>query len=375
MGASNLWFPISIATIAIPAALSGADELRAIIENRWHHFVEVEEQSDVKSLRKFNKEAGALIREFDDAKVWQAIGQVRAAQDSDERIAPDNIRLPEWRRFSTADPRANDGENFEIEQTAVPVEFSKYIDKVVLVHRLREARALVGFTRLSTQDDETATEIEVAPLSRHALSWVPAHEVRGEGIFIQFREELIQAWLRRAAVRERDQAFKEAHNRWGETRGITDYEQYYPGIRYVLLHSFSHALMRALALESGYALSSVRERIYAQEATEDEPAMAGILLYTASSDSEGTLGGLVNLGRAEQLDVFMTRALDEASFCSSDPLCAENKPSREGRTIQAAACHACSLLPETSCEKGNRYLDRSVLVPTVDDLPGLAFFD
>ena len=375
LGASNLWFPISMATIAIPASTGGADELMKLVENKWELFNDVEALDELRSFRKFNKPAAALIRDYDDATVWQVIERVRRAQAGDTPPTPDNIRLPEWLRFSTADPSANDGEDFEIEQTAVPSEFSPYLDKVVLVHRLREARALIGFTRLSTQDDETAADIEIAPLSRHTLTWVPAHEVRGEGVFIQFKEELIQAWLARPAVQERNKAFYESHIRWGETRGIADYEKHYPGIRYILLHSFAHALMRALALESGYALSSVRERIYAQDETDDEPAMAGILLYTASSDSEGTLGGLVNLGRAAQLDAFIERALDDASFCSSDPLCAEHKPSREGRTIQAAACHACSLLPETSCERGNRYLDRSLLVPTVVDVPGLAFFD
>lgn len=35
-------------------------------------------------------------------------------------------------------------------------------------------------------------------------------------------------------------------------------------------------------------------------------------------------------------------------------------------SLHGAACDNCLFLPETSCERGNRYLDRSVLVPTME---------
>jgi hypothetical protein len=141
---------------------------------------------------------------------------------------------------------------------------------------------------------------------------------------------------------------------------------------YVLLHSFAHVLMRQLSLECGYTAASTRERIYYQPKEVGNP-MAGILLYTATPDSEGTLGGLVALGEPEVLGRHIQQALERAGLCASDPLCAENVPPSDGTAVHAAACHACLFAPETSCERGNRYLDRTVLVNTVEQ-DDLAFF-
>ena len=101
--------------------------------------------------------------------------------------------------------------------------------------------------------------------------------------------------------------------------------------------------------------------------------MAGILLYTAAPDSEGTLGGLVSLGEPKILGRHLDQALESIRLCASDPLCAEHHPYRDSLSLHGAACHACLFLPETSCERGNKYLDRSVLVNTVAK-DSLAFF-
>jgi hypothetical protein len=174
-------------------------------------------------------------------------------------------------------------------------------------------------------------------------------------------------------LKEYDPAFRDAHIRWRKARGLTPPESSYPGLRYVLLHSFSHALMRQFALECGYTSASIRERIYSRNADEPGGPMAGILIYTAAPDSEGTLGGLVSLGEPETLERHIAAALEAAASCASDPTCAEHDPSQTGLGVHAAACHACMFASETSCEHGNRYLDRSVLMQTVqrDDL---AFF-
>lgn len=140
--------------------------------------------------------------------------------------------------------------------------------------------------------------------------------------------------------------------------------------RRVLLHSLAHALIRELALECGYGASAIRERIYS--ARPDAPGMAGVLLYTAAPDSEGTLGGLVSLGDPQQLGRLLTQALDRARLCSADPLCSEHDPAADG-SVHHAACHACQFASETSCERGNRFLDRAALVDTFT-VSGAAFF-
>ena len=133
----------------------------------------------------------------------------------------------------------------------------------------------------------------------------------------------------------------------------------------MLLHSLSHALIRQFSVECGYAAASLKERIYSST-PDDEEAMAGILIYTAAPDSEGTLGGLVTLGETANLEQHLDQALEGLEICSSDPLCAETQPEQAFLSLHGAACHNCLFLPETSCERGNRYLDRTVLVPTME---------
>lgn len=242
---------------------------------------------------------------------------------------------------------------------------------------LREVRAMVGFTRLDAvgelTDPDLAVFVEPAPLTRLATTWTPAAEVRGEGIFIQFNERRLAEWVRQTAVNRRADEFVDAHKKWRAVRFIEPPEEGFPGMRYILIHSFAHALMRQLALECGYAAASIRERIYARPPEKEGEPMAGLLIYTAAPDSEGTLGGLVSLGQPDVLERHVAQALEAMRLCASDPLCAEHPPSREGRTLHAAACHACLFAPETSCERGNKYLDRSLLAPTVE-YSDLAFF-
>jgi hypothetical protein len=236
------------------------------------------------------------------------------------------------------------------------------------VERLREVRALTGFTRIESPGD-LSDEPDVAPEKRGALSrrppeWVPASEVRGEGVFLQFNEGILDKWLSKKATLEREKEFREAHRRWRQSRKIEPADADFPGCRYVLLHSFAHVLMRQFAIECGYSTASIRERIYARSPEDENGPMAGILLYTAASDSEGTLGGLVALGEHQTLGRHIEQALEQARLCASDPLCVEHHPIRDGVTLHGAACHACLFAPETSCERGNKYLDRTLLVQT-----------
>lgn len=140
----------------------------------------------------------------------------------------------------------------------------------------------------------------------------------------------------------------------------------------MLLHTLAHMLIRELALECGYNAASIRERIYAD--VNAEGCQAGFIIYTAAADSDGTLGGLVELGKPENLERLLVQALRRSRICSSDPLCAEHDPQKD-RSLHAAACHACSFVAETSCERGNRYLDRAMVVPTFENDKAAFFKD
>ena len=366
LGASNTWFPVSLSAIAIPVS---ADIVMQLVEEKWAILSAVKEISTVEFLRTVGN-LGRLSQ-YPNEKIFASIQAFKNQEQNGgtKRTKPD-LKTPEWKVFVEHDANLNDGENFKLRAVSPPSSAKDFIKQVVLVERLREVTALVGFTRIDSGSEQEDPELDIptstAPLSRNAPTWVPASEVRGEGIFVEFNEERIQAWLEKKEIQERNALFFEAHKKWCETRGIEDPAKTFPGMRYILLHSFSHALMRQLSLECGYAAASIRERIYSSSPTADKTAMAGILIYTSAPDSEGTLGGLVNLGEPENLGLHIAQALEHAQLCASDPLCAEHAPSQHGRTIHGAACHACLFSPETSCERGNRYLDRSTLARTVE---------
>jgi hypothetical protein len=265
--------------------------------------------------------------------------------------------------------------DFQVEQAGVPSRWERWLSDVLMVRRLREVTALVGFTRIGSPRDYSALcELpgeRHAPLCRRPPTFVPASEVRGEGLFLRFEEETLTCWCEQPKTQV---AFEKAHRAWRQRRKIEPAEGGFPGLRYLVLHTFAHALMRQLSIECGYAAASLRERIYAREAGDEGPAMAGVLIYTSASDSEGTLGGLVHLGKPEELVHHLRKALEDLRLCSSDPLCADHEPEPDGTSLHGAACHACLFAPETSCERGNRYLDRTLLVPTVRGLGG-SFFE
>ena len=371
LGASNTWFPVSLSAICIPVT---ADILLQLIEENWGMLKNVTALPIVAFMRSVGQ-LGRLSA-YSDEKIFAAIQQHQRnlAVGSTNKSKPD-LKYPEWKVFTEHNPALN-GDEFRLRPVDVPLQFQGLIQQVVLVERLREVTALVGFTRIDSggeMTDELDIPTENAPLSRGPSKWVPACEVRGEGIFIQFDEARINEWTQRKAVAEAGKEFFDAHVRWRKARGIEPPEDGFPGMGYILLHSFAHALMRQLSLECGYAAASIRERIYAQTQTETREAMAGILIYTSAPDSEGTLGGLVSLGETETLGLHIAQALESAHLCANDPLCAEHVPGAQGHTIHAAACHACLFSPETSCERGNRYLDRAMLSPTVER-DGRSFF-
>ena len=370
LAASNSWFPLVFSSLSIPVA---GDPLGQLIEAHWSTLQGAESVQDVAAFRRIR-----LLERFSlyaDDEIWTKVQQKKNGNKDEDVVRPADLKIPEWEVLSSPHT-APSTDDFQITAVNAPDEYTNSIEQVVLVERLREVRALTGFTRIESLSDYAEDEMlptdHIMRLSRQAPRWVPAAEVRGEGIFLQFREEALSAWLAHPAVVKQNEIFSHAHYRWRTARHIPMPEANYPGIRYVLLHSFAHALMRQLTLECGYTAASIRERIYALAPDKEGGPMAGILLYTAAPDSEGTLGGLVGLGRPELLGWHVAGALEQMQHCASDPLCAEHKSS-EDHTLHEAACHACMFVPETSCERGNKYLDRSVLVPTVER-DDLAFF-
>lgn len=365
LGATNSWFPVTLSVLAIPQVGS---PLAQLVADGWAFFEDVTSAAEVTFVVKTLKKTGQIpgIGQFTDEQIWSAIETHRTGGPSVEQS---DLKEPEWEVLTAENP-PTDYPHFMSKKVDIPIGFGSVITRVLLLERLREVNALLGFTRVESPDEGTGDDAAPrAPLARAALNWVPATQVHGEGIFIQFDSDALKTWADKDSVKALDSRLRQGHRGWRHKRNL-DPSQGYPGVRYVMLHTLAHILIRELALECGYNAASIRERIYAD--VEDGRNQAGILIYTAAADSDGTLGGLVELGRPENLNRLLRQALDRARICASDPLCSEHDPSKD-QSLHGAACHACSFVSETSCERGNRHLDRSLVVKTLE-YPDAAFF-
>lgn len=367
LGATNSWFPLRLSSITLPRDDNSLDKLVDEYFEQLKLLLHLEDEEKAKLVLP-GLSCWPQLEHYGVDAVWEALRprQEEPNATTDSSTKPTDLQVPEWEKL-TADAAINDPD-FTTRPEPVPPVAEPWLRRVVLVPRLRQVTALYGFTRIDAPEWEvqhTPNE-RSAPLSTGDPTWVPCAEMRGEGVFLQFDEDRIAEWENRAKTLHRvKQRLIPGYRKWCAQRGLSSDD--WPGMRYVLLHTFSHALIRQLALESGYSASGITERIYANPANPENPenpAMAGILLYTAAPDSEGTLGGLVSLGETNRLGNFIERALEAAKLCSSDPLCSEHDPRTHGR-LYGSACHACLFASETSCERGNHYLDRALLVDTI----------
>jgi len=356
LGASNMWFPATLSALALPS--TQVDVIERIVDDAWGHLSDIPERLTFDYVVKKMPEL-AELREFPGDAVWAVIERRRSAAEPES--GPVDLKRPEWERF--IDPAATEpSENFDIRARRVPETYATTIASVTAAMRLRSVVALVGFARIEAPDsgvvDDAMSASKRARLSERPPAWVPASEMRGEGLFIRLPEARLAEWSRRVARSDRIARIIAAPG--GNATLATP--------RFLLLHSLAHLIINGVALDCGYSAASIRERIYsADEDLYGEP-MAAILLYTAAPDAEGTLGGLVSLAEPERLGQILDQSLQRAMICASDPMCAEHLPSENDPSRHGAACHACLFLPETSCECGNRYLDRSVLESTLAEI-------
>lgn len=375
VGASNQWFAQTLSALAVPR--TGASELEAKVEQHWAQVSQLP-----KAMYPYGRENVPAFRElakWTDDEIEAAVEVVRARKEGGHEEPskgyPD-LRTAEWDVLSAQHlPEATDDFALRRDPDGVPEPLDGIFADVVQVERLREVRALVGFTRLDAPDPDDLELVTIAPLSRDDPKWVPASEVRGEGIFLRVPDGLLSEWEHRIADCDALNRHRAAYAEFRKNRysdritGPFDPMAHWPGARYIALHTLSHLLIRTIALDCGYSAASISERIYA--GTEDDPR-SGILIYTAVPDAEGSLGGLVSQAEPDRLVRLTRRALHDAMRCSSDPLCKERLPQPPADFLHGAACHVCLFVSETTCERGNRFLDRRFVVP-IDD-PKLALF-
>jgi hypothetical protein len=253
----------------------------------------------------------------------------------------------------------------------------RQVSMVVVAKKLREVRVHIGLSRLEAATPDLQGEYDLGVRWQRlglTTNWLPASELRGEGLFVQLDESAVVAWEDREAVRRRTEELLDGYEAW--LRGLRPppaKPPVFPGARFYMLHSLAHLLISAISLECGYAASAIRERIYCADRTSEVP-MAAILLSTGTAGSDGTLGGLVE--QARQLRTHLRRAWDMGLLCSNDPVCGAHTPRGDHaeRFLEGSACHGCLFIAESSCERFNRYLDRALVVPVIGHEADLAFF-
>ena len=359
-GASNAYFAKVVSSILIPPYSA---KIRQMLDRPdiWDEILSiplVDGNPHEPFLRTKAKNLGLDADSF--AQAVRERMSVQGGEKSPQDLSETRYRFEEYKAFLGPRPPAQERQDFDTRSVSADEyggAFAQLFERVVLVRKLRETRVLTGFSRIVPPD---AVRGEPAQLSRKPKPWLPGFSVRGEGIFLQFRRTALDAWSARRGVEPRAALVAARSAAVNRARGLP-VRPLSPDM--LLVHTLSHLLIRQLAFECGYDSSSIRERLYVS--SDDETRMAGFLLYTASGDSEGTLGGLVRQGEPGRLETTIRAGMRNAVICSSDPLCIES--SGQGLfSLNLAACHACSLLPETSCEESNSLLDRALAVGTPD---------
>jgi hypothetical protein len=346
-GASNVWFSQVRSVISIPP---WSDGLQRFVQTYWgtlrHDF---EEPVMAQLVEKYVEPASVPY------SVDEVLAAIAERKEKTVAAKPDvQIRVEEYRALCQG-RQGDSSSDFVAELAKPPAVLEGFVDLVTVVSRLREIRAFTGFSRLKPRvNDETACAIALD------ADWLPAVAVHGEGIFLRLDDKAVATWESQAAVLNR---VKTLQKRWQQSYL---YDESDLTGRFLLAHTFAHALIDEWSLAGGYPAASLRERIYSVEGG------VGVLVYTAAADSAGSLGGLIAQAESDRFGSSIVEAVRRYSWCSSDPVCAETG-SQGAEGLNLAACHACALLPETSCEHRNGLLDRALLVGLPDD-PDFGFF-
>ena len=356
-GASNIYFPLVRSAVTIPPF---SDDLAEKITKNGSEISSFRNNTDDADFEKYLEIKFRLKSEkFPDGK-WtlkQTLEKITLLEEFAEKNKDMDIYKLEFNALNSGVD--NTDREFVTENLHdMKKSFENYVSRIVLVKKTRVVSAITGFTRIDAYDPETS--VSISSLSRDRPTWLPAVENRGEGIFFSFNNRALDDWQTRGNVKER---FKKIMTLQEKVKINLENNRHSP--KYVFLHTFSHVIMKSLAKLAGYSTASFTERIYCGK------GMAGIFIYTSSSSSDGALGGLVELGRKNENKLWnvLESAVQESRTCSCDPLCSLQESGKNPQMI-GAACHACTLLPETCCENMNSLLDRELIDRTLRDDTG-----
>lgn len=347
--ASGVYFPITKSALLIPP---WSKKVVHCIQKNYELLQAINEDKLVSVIK--NKLKNDNISDDEVIRAWNA---VKVSMEQKKKRTELSVYEDEYIVLSR-DENSNE-DNFSSYSAVVPERYKDYFKQIAVVDRLTVTQAFTGFTRI------TRSEANKVAISQYPQKWLPAVELTGEGIFIRFNDEKIAEWKNLNSSR-----YKRMQKALTDSKFIFDNFSE----TYVLLHTFAHLFIREISNTCGYSAASIREKIYSEiDDKTNKIKMCGVLIYVSSSDSDSSLGGLISV--ADNEDVFesiIDSMLERASWCSGDPLCISS--TKQGyKNLNYAACHDCTLLPETSCERFNCFLDRAAIVGLPDNT-SLGFF-
>ncbi|MET3641899.1 hypothetical protein ABIC73_003494 [Prescottella equi] len=346
-GASNVWFPAVRSAISIPPY---SEALAKFVDKHWISL----EDPDAVTPRLIENIAKSSNGKHSAEEITAELER-RRSEEKDADFSESALRRDEF----TALMAGREENGIDSDFVCLPMRLDSSLPKLVTdvrkVTRLREVRALYGFSRL---DGVTELGAEgLCDLSRTRQHWLPAIEVIGEGVFLALDRGELTNWSKKPFAQRRRKLLQAAAD-----RRAAEFGRPAPRIDIVevAVHTLAHVLIDQLSLDAGYPAASLRERLYVDD------DMAGILVYTASSDSAGSLGGVASQASPDSFADALREGLTRLSWCSCDPVCIESTASGTD-ALNLAACHACVLVPETSCELTNTFLDRALLFGTHEE--------
>ena len=388
-GSSSVYFPISVSSLVIPpysSILTGqvqnsiafsdlrkaiTDSLKTLSSLPIPVTQEIKEGVIKEKISEFSKKISMEIGKKEDQ--IKTILERKWSGGSDPEYTTTSIkyRAEEYSALNGEVVIEDKGGEFIREGTDIDDYDIPFVRNISLIHKVREVQALVGFSRLEPVDSDIIADnskISAVNIKEDDTRWYPGYEVRGEGIFIEFDEDAINEWRNNNEklfnrVKLLNDNYRKSYYGSLKDREIT--------AKFLLLHTLSHLLMKQLSFECGYSIASLKERIYCCEPSQGRN-MSGVFIYTASGDSEGTMGGLVRQGRPDVFPGIFRKAIEAAVTCSNDPVCSLSQG--QGRdSLNLSACYSCTLVPETSCEEFNVFLDRGSVIGTFEN-PEIGFY-
>ena len=372
-GASNAYFPITKSSIYLPKSqVEFSKHIDKIFKEHNQKFLDLaQNNSEDQITQQLNSYAMVFDVNVEDLKDAFYKKYVNLNSNNSEHLSEEEFRLQEYEAIINQEQDKDKNLIIKkVENSLFSEKFKKIFNNIYKIEKLREIRAFYGFTRIEPHDPESSSLSKddriqsVVEVDKNGERWSPGIEVRGEGIFFEFKETAIAEWEKEISNNELLSSMNRSIERYNSFRKNMGLENRDISYKFYLLHTFSHLIIKQLSYECGYSATELRERIYCN--SNPNNPMNGVLIYTASGDSEGSYGGLIRQCEPFLLENNVQKAINASLWCSYDPLCIENdQQGTDGTNI--AACYSCSLLPETSCEEGNRLLNRSLICGKIDN--------